>query len=871
VKLHRLTLRNYRGIAFRDVEFPDRGVVVVCGANEIGKSSMIEALDLLLEAKDRSSKKEVKQVKPTHVDEGAEVKAEISTGPYRFTYFKRYHKRPVTELTVTAPVREQLTGDEAHERVQAILNETVDVALWQAQRVLQTSSTSPVDLSGCDALSRALDVAAGQAVTLSGSEPLLIDRIDEEFRRYFTQTGKPTGEWAAALKRRQAAAAAVAECRSAVAEIEEAVGRHDVLTAELAELDAERSVVEPRLEAARAAADTVSKVAERLTQAKVVADAARSTHAAATAALTERRRLRTELEQETSSVETLAAALDQATLEETEAREAHAKATAAVLAATSDVEAWQARVDAVRTVVEQIARHDEAGRIALRLSKIDAADARLRDVEALLAEIPLSDRTMRLIEAASAAVDVAAAAAEAASARIELVAATSMSVTVAGEVVSLDAGATWSTSATAPTDVVMPGLVTVRVVPGTPAAHTGDELDTKAQVLAQVLRDVGVDDVEAARALDERRRDLTATRQQLRATRDAQAADDDVDALRRRLAALRTDLPADAPDADAARTELDAAAAAHRQALATCAALRDAASAASTRVNDRASAATVLRSRIDAGRERAQKLAERLEQGRASITDDELVLRADAAAERLGEAATRVEALQIELDGAQPAVVAAELTEANALADRLGRRHRDVAAQLVATTAQLGVYGTEGRHGRLDAAEMECAHAEADWARLQRRANAVMLLRSTMTRHRDDARQRYVDPFRVEVERLGRIVFGQDFEVGIDAELRIQTRTLDGCTVPYDSLSGGAKEQLGIVARLAGAALVAKEDGVPVVIDDALGFTDSNRLVKMAEVFDAVGGDGQVIVLTCSPERYAGVIGAQRIELTSAV
>lgn len=193
MKLHRLTLRNYRGIAFRDVEFPDRGVVVVCGANEIGKSSMIEALDLLLEAKDRSSKKEVKQVKPTHVDEGAEVKAEISTGPYRFTYFKRYHKRPVTELTVTAPVREQLTGDEAHERVQAILNETVDVQLWQAQRVLQTSSTSPVDLSGCDALSRALDVAAGQAVTLSGSEPLLIDRIDEEFRRYFTQTGKPTG------------------------------------------------------------------------------------------------------------------------------------------------------------------------------------------------------------------------------------------------------------------------------------------------------------------------------------------------------------------------------------------------------------------------------------------------------------------------------------------------------------------------------------------------------------------------------------------------------------------------------------------------------------------------------------------------------
>ena len=56
MKVHRLVLRNYRGIAYRDIDFPEHGVVVVSGANEIGKSSMIEALDLLLEAKDRSGK-----------------------------------------------------------------------------------------------------------------------------------------------------------------------------------------------------------------------------------------------------------------------------------------------------------------------------------------------------------------------------------------------------------------------------------------------------------------------------------------------------------------------------------------------------------------------------------------------------------------------------------------------------------------------------------------------------------------------------------------------------------------------------------------------------------------------------------------------
>ncbi len=58
------------------------------------------------------------------------------------------------------------------------------------------------------------------------------------------------------------------------------------------------------------------------------------------------------------------------------------------------------------------------------------------------------------------------------------------------------------------------------------------------------------------------------------------------------------------------------------------------------------------------------------------------------------------------------------------------------------------------------------------------------------------------------------------------------------------------------MTQLAGASLVAKEDTVAVIIDDALGFTDADRLAKMGAVLDTVGGDGQVIVLTCSPHRY---------------
>ena len=186
--LHRLRLTNFRGVADREIAFPDQGVVVVCGPNEIGKSSMLEALDLLLDLRGplHAPRTSRRSSPPTPMS-AREVEAEITTGPYRFVYRKRFHKKSADRAEIIEPKREQLTGDEAHERVQAMLAETVDTKLWDAQRVLQSASTDAVNLSGSDALARALDAAAGEIdAAPSGDESLLIDRIDAEYARYFT-------------------------------------------------------------------------------------------------------------------------------------------------------------------------------------------------------------------------------------------------------------------------------------------------------------------------------------------------------------------------------------------------------------------------------------------------------------------------------------------------------------------------------------------------------------------------------------------------------------------------------------------------------------------------------------------------------------
>ena len=110
-------------------------------------------------------------------------------------------------------------------------------------------------------------------------------------------------------------------------------------------------------------------------------------------------------------------------------------------------------------------------------------------------------------------------------------------------------------------------------------------------------------------------------------------------------------------------------------------------------------------------------------------------------------------------------------------------------------------------------------------------------------------------------------VFGDGLSIELTEDLSIASRTLDGRTVPFESLSGGTREQLSILLRLAAAMIVAPDGGVPLILDDALGYSDSSRLADMGAVLALAGRHCQVIVLTCFPERYRAVGGARVVEL----
>ncbi|MEM6709448.1 MAG: ATP-binding protein, partial [Pseudomonadota bacterium] len=79
MRLNRLTLTDFRGIGHRDIAFGP-GITLVEGPNESGKSSLIEALRLLLDEPDTSKKQSVRSIQPVGRDVATSIAAELMIG-----------------------------------------------------------------------------------------------------------------------------------------------------------------------------------------------------------------------------------------------------------------------------------------------------------------------------------------------------------------------------------------------------------------------------------------------------------------------------------------------------------------------------------------------------------------------------------------------------------------------------------------------------------------------------------------------------------------------------------------------------------------------------------------------------------------------
>jgi hypothetical protein len=504
MKFHRLALRNFRGVDACDIAFPDYGVAIVHGPNEIGKSSLAEAIDLLFDYPDNSGHRTVKAVQPVHRDAGTEIILEFSAGPYCASYRKRFHRDRITELQITAPSPENLTGKGAHDRAREILEETVDVGLWKALRIQQGAPLDLPTLQGHTALSAALDRAAGQ-VQAGEAEQSLYDAAQTEYERYFTARGSEKQVLADSAAAAGLAEAEVARIEAELAAVEKDVAESARLAGELATLQAELGGLKDATENAAAAVQELERQEREvaLLQSQLGAAQARYTQAAAAqeARLEQVRRVDAIRAEHEKLLET--GRSREPELIARQSREATARAE--LHAATGRLEEAAA---VHRTAVSDLEFHRakiERALLQERLDRVEAAGVERGRAEEELARNPVDAGLLERLRSAHLDVERARAAAEAGSPTLEIEAMQDIGLTAPGAPANLEAGGTWMTTVREPLELAIGSIARVRVSPTVDSHSLHDTLRHEEAAYNTLLAEAGVQDLAAATTASETR------------------------------------------------------------------------------------------------------------------------------------------------------------------------------------------------------------------------------------------------------------------------------------------------------------------------------------------------------------------------------
>ena len=876
MRLRRLTLENWRGIDACDVRFAD-GVTIVEGPNEAGKSTLVEALLTLIRELDSSKKQAIKAVMPVGRDVGSTVTAEIETGDYRLVYSKTYNKSPQTTLDISAPRAEQATGREAHERAEGILNETVDLALWQALLTEQNKSLDPANLKDSEGLSNALDEAAGHAAT--GVEDMdLYDAARAEYERYYTlKTGKP--KFARLEQDHDTAAAARDAAAAALTEVERDAAEHDRLQADVRRRREALPGLREKLAEHERSWQSVAQLRQELELAETRLAGVAAEASAARKAREERKSLADAIAMDEK---TLAGQKQRRQPLADRATELAKKVDSAHRVAEDKRKHRNAALERVEAIHRDLAYLEERNRLTnseKRLKEHAAVAEKLKRDSKTLNDIAIDDAGLEAVRNASHELDKARSKRDLAATAVTVTAEQSLDFSIEDEDVRLVEGDTEKRYAASGLEIRFPGVASVRIAPPRTAAELEADLQEAETALASALERYRVASLDEAIEQNEARRNAEAEMRRLRARAaeilagdSAEEIGEAVRSLRRRCEEYLQKRGGDEPHDDpmTARKTLTAAEDALRDAELNYETARQRETDFRAEHAEADAALREAREALIGGEATLKDKQQRLAAARNETPDEALDAKLSDASARLEQLQADTAELRRRLDELDPESVEALYTNAR---DALTRAERDLAQaeqQLAVLHDRLERAQADGRYEALEEAERKVEDTGAELETTRRRAAAAERLWTTLNKHRDAARQAYVAPLKEAIERLGRIVFGQSFEIAIADDWTLESRTLEGRTLPFESLSIGAREQLGILARLAAARIVAEQGGVPLIIDDALGFSDPSRLETMGAAIAAAGRECQIVILTCTPGRFKHVGSAEVVRMTRA-
>lgn len=840
------------------------GLNVFTGPNEAGKSTLVRALRAAFFERHRSTS--VDDLRPWGDAAAAprvELDFEHAGVPYHLAKSFLHKKR--CELRIG---ERRLEGVEAEDALAELLGFQYAAKgasrpeLWGIPGLLWIEQGAshelrePVGHAG-EHLRRALDASLGEVAASGGDEVLA------QVRRWRDELLTPgTGRARGALQKAHEDAAAqagrVAALEQAVAEYRDRVDRlrslRDAHAADLRDepwraLRTQLAAAQQALQAAEALAGERTRTEQRLQQA-----AGLRTLLAEHGAAAERQR------QDLATREAALAAahrqLEQADAVEAPARQAEAAAAARWQAARATLAL--ARQEHNRTLLLRQAAdaRTRAAELHTQLQRVTGEAERAAGLQREAARLALPAADLKLLRQRQARLDELRIRRSAAATRLGFALAPGVALQLDGETLAGEV----EREVVAPACIELPGLGRITVTPGGAdlPALAGEQarLEGEQQALLQRLGLAGLADAEArvqSHALRAAEAEAAAQAVRLLAPQGADALQRELDLARARLAEAEAALaqlppaPAEAvPALDAAESRHDAARVAAEDAARALQAAREARAAATSRRDAALRERDALQAAIDDPQAQAARAARTRELAEA------------AAHEAL--AREELQAVQARIAAARPEILAQDVARLQRSAEEAERAHQARDREIAALESALATAGAQGLEDDLAQARAAAAQGARRAAELQRRADALDHLLQCLQQRREALTQRLRAPLQKHLDRLLSLLFP-------GGRLQVDERLVPGALVrpgahgpevgDLDALSFGAREQTGVIARIAYADLL-RDAGRPtlVVLDDALVHSDEPRLAQMKRVLFDAAQRHQVLLFTCHPARW---------------
>jgi len=268
-----------------------------------------------------------------------------------------------------------------------------------------------------------------------------------------------------------------------------------------------------------------------------------------------------------------------------------------------------------------------------------------------------------------------------------------------------------------------------------------------------------------------------------------------------------------------------------------------------------------LRSRCGQLEGSLQVLGERLQHLNSAATASDAL---DAQQQQLGALRAELEHLQKarrHSGSANPAGDAAEQLEA------LEQEKDRLLSQLGQAQQRTQSLGAANPLAELEQRQVAWEEAEAERAALEQRGMALRLLLERFHGAQSTLATRYSEPLRAAITPYLAELASQphqpllafDPQQGFhDLQLRQGEESF-----AFEHLSGGMREQLGATVRLAMAEVLkpAYADALPLVFDDAFTNSDRERLVGLRRMLErGIQGGIQVVLLTCHADDYTTLV-----------